>query len=117
MVQRRNRASGEGFLGCSRYPSCRATLAFVPGPDDVVRRAPFRPRVWKGGRRRDLGDDAELMVARLLGRNLGFVGGTVLRLVLIVVILVAAVNLIGPVSQMFASFYVSQIHLGPTLLP
>jgi len=117
MVTRRNRSSGEEFLGCSGFPSCRATLAFATGQSSSRKAAPFKPRVWKAGRRREFGDDMELFVARLLGRNLGFVGALVLRVVLLVVVLVLMINLIGPFSSWFGTFFASQIHLAPTTGP
>ncbi len=43
MVQRRNRATGEAFLGCPRFPACRGTRpleASVGGP-------PVEARTWR----------------------------------------------------------------------
>ncbi len=92
MVTRRNRRTGESFLGCSRFPACHGTrqidhsLAAFRGTEHLpphragTRRAPgpARARIQlSSGRRepRGAGDDAELIVARLVGRSLTPVQG------------------------------------------
>ena len=87
MIKRRNRRTGEAFLGCSRFPACRGTRqidhsppAFqgiehpVPhraGARRAPRRARARIRLSSGNREpRGAGDHAELIVARLVGHNL-----------------------------------------------
>jgi ssDNA-binding Zn-finger/Zn-ribbon topoisomerase 1 len=43
MVERINSATGELFMGCSRYPECAATQ---PIPLDVQLRAQGQPELW-----------------------------------------------------------------------
>src|SRR5688572_18539020 len=82
MVERRNRSSGEFFLGCSRYPDCRGTRPQPGGasrPRGAARQR--RPRLSMGGRPRDLADYSELLVARLVGRDLTKREGCLVQLI------------------------------------
>lgn len=82
MVERRNRSTGEPFLGCSRFPKCQGTRPLRSGTARPKTRArPRRPRLSLGGRPRDLADYSELLVARIVGRDLTRREGCLVQLV------------------------------------
>lgn len=119
MVERRNRDTGEPFLGCSRYPSCRGTRPLATAPLSPK----SRPRPSHGGRPKGWGDDAELLVARVVGRSLKPWEGCLVQL--------AALAIVGgfltwlfwsgtfsALIQPLVDWYTTQIvHLGPTPSP
>ena len=142
MVQRRNRATREAFLGCSRYPACRETRP-LPSvetgaspssrPESQPRAASSRsapgasprrrrPRLSHGGRPSGWSDDVELIVARLVGRDLGRFEGCVVQLVAILIVAALlwwlfASGTIWALIKPFVDWYVSQIHLGGIASP
>src|SRR5215216_262664 len=119
MVSRRNRSTGEPFLGCTRFPACRGTLP--PTKSDASTR-PTRPKSYRlslGGRPRSLPDYVELIVARRLGRNLTPLQGCVVQVLAVVVIGFAAWALfasgtITRIIEPFAQWYAQQVFSVPT---
>jgi hypothetical protein len=84
MVTRRNRETGDAFLGCSRFPACKGTRSLGAAPQ--VRRKPTRYRLSDGGRPKSLPDYVELIVARRLGRDLTPLQGFAVQALVILVI-------------------------------
>ena len=78
MVVRRNRSSGQQFLGCSLYPACYGTRELdAADPSTGSNVAPARAsrdrqryRLSLGGRPKGFADNVELLVAKRIGRNL-----------------------------------------------
>jgi hypothetical protein len=101
MVERRNSRDGTAFWGCSTFPACRGTR---PLADGVIPAPKAKPRLSTGGRPKGWGDDVELALARVTGRNFGLVTGFLLRVAMIVVVVILFVNLIGPVSTWFGQY-------------
>ncbi len=128
MVVRRNRQTGEGFLGCTRYPECRGTRRLPPdnaGTSPQPPRAPkrqSRSRLSHGGRPRGWADDVELLVARLVGRNLGPWEGCVVQMAALAIVglffywLFASGAIVSIVTPL-ADWYASQVHFGPLPSP
>jgi ssDNA-binding Zn-finger/Zn-ribbon topoisomerase 1 len=129
MVPRTQGATGEPFLGCSRYPSCRGTrpLTSLPGQGAPQRTATQsrRPRRrLSDGRRyaRNVPDVAELLVARLIGRDLGKWEGCLVQVVALILFLglflwFLSSGLFLAIVQAFSTWFVHQIHLGPAATP
>lgn len=88
MVARRNRQTGEAFLGCSRYPSCTGTRPIQTGSPGVGHLStPARGRrLSLGGRPKGVGDYTELAVARIVGRDLTKREGCLVQAVAILVL-------------------------------
>jgi hypothetical protein len=129
MVRRVQRATGEPFLGCSRYPDCRGTrpLPEIPpsiSPASRSKRQNRRRFRLSDGRRyaRNVPDVVELLVARRIGRELGPWEGCVVQLLALVVFLaivywVFASGLFFAVTKPLIDWYVHQIHFGPVPTP
>ena len=126
MLERRNRSTGDTFLGCSRYPGCKGTRPIPAGARPVEQSAPrpTRYRLSLGGRPRGVGDYVELVVARLVGRNLNKREGCLVQGVAIVVFLgliywFVASGLMVDLAKIFANWYAHQITLpgAPTPTP
>lgn len=120
MVERRNREAGEPFLGCSQYPGCRGTRQVVGArsatPSDVRRIR--RPRLSHGGRRTGWSDDAELLVARMVGRDLKPWEGCLIQLagILFVGLFFYWLYASGTILVLIkpnVDWITSQMHLGP----
>src|SRR5690349_8736840 len=90
MVVRHNRATGEDFWGCSRFPHCRGTRpigAAAPRARSTSSPRQTRYRLSLGGRPTGIGDYGELIVARLLGRNLNKREGCLVQALTILIFL------------------------------
>ena len=129
MVKRRNRRTGEAFFGCSRFPACRGTrriddslAAFQgtehptpqrAGPRRGPRPARARIRLSSGNREpRGAGDYAELIVARLVGRNLTGAQGFVVQIAGMILLAVVAYwffasGTIAQIATLLANWYSS----------
>lgn len=123
MVQRTNRDSGEAFLGCSRFPSCRGTRPFASAAR-LDARAATRPRykLSAGGRARNVPDMVELLVARAIGRNLTPIQGCIVQVIAVAILagLVYAFFVSGlfmRVVEPLAQWYTSQVFPTPTAAP
>jgi hypothetical protein len=128
MVVRHNRATGEDFWGCSRFPSCRGTrLIGAAAPKATSARSPRAPRPTKyrlslGGRPKGLGDSSELVVARMIGRNLSkregcLVQGLAVLLFFAVVYWFFTSGLFLTVVTAFSEWYAHQIRLPGAATP
>ena len=102
MVARTNRTNGTQFLGCTRFPACRGTRPLDAGAGAPVRR---RHELWGGGRPKTWGDDVEFIAARALGHSLNAWQSCLLRIGLIVLVVVLFMNLLVPVSNLFAQYF------------
>ena len=124
MVERINRDTAEHFLGCARFPECRGTRQIsrqqyraAGGP----RRA--RIRLNSGHRQpRDVGDYSELVVARILGRNLTPMQGCAVQILGAVVFAMAFYWFIasGTMTQLikvFADWYAGYVMQTLTATP
>lgn len=83
---------------------------------------PRRARLSLGGRPRNLPDYVELLVARRVGRTLGPWEGCIVQIIALVVFVVLvwaafASGLVTAVAEVFARWYTSVVHLGPTAAP
>lgn len=116
MVERQNRSTGEAFLGCSRFPSCRGTLQ-IAAPARPCRARTSRRSASKRRRREGWSDDVEAVVARVIGRDLNAFESLILGLVLIAAVLFLFLEFVGPVSQAFGQYMASQMQFGPTPVP
>lgn len=119
MVARRKRSSGEPFLGCSRFPECRGTRPSTgssgDGPDSGSAKT-TRYRLSLGGRPRGIGDYAELVVARFVGRDLNKREGCLVQAVAILAFIgllywFVASGLMVDLAKVFADWYSHQITL------
>jgi hypothetical protein len=119
MVVRRNRASGDDFWGCSRYPDCRGTRPIGAAAPNVRSNRPRRPTKYKlslGGKPRGIADHGELIVARLIGRNLNKREGCLVQALTILLFLGAiyllfASGLFLAIVMAFSDWYAHQIRL------
>jgi hypothetical protein len=89
MVERRNRSNGEAFLGCSRYPTCKGTreLPATAGHTMHARTRSGRPKLSLGGRPSGFPDYAELVVVRIVGRNLSKPEGCLVQAIALIAVL------------------------------
>jgi hypothetical protein len=132
MMERANRATGEPFWGCSRYPACHGTRPMAaeaasrpsgsPGPAGDRRRRRTRVGLSFGGRPRGVADDVELIVARLVGRTLSplegcFVQIGALVLAAIVIWALFASGVVTAVADGIGHFMTSQMRFGPSPSP
>ena len=133
MAERRNRKTSDAFLGCTRYPACRGTrpvAATAPSPRPATAASPRvgssgpgrRHRLSSDGRPKGWGDDVELIVARLAGRDLKPWEGCVVQLSALAIVglffwWLFASGTILVLTKLFVDWYTSQVHLGPTAIP
>jgi ssDNA-binding Zn-finger/Zn-ribbon topoisomerase 1 len=134
MVTRTNRASGDQFYGCSRYPDCQGTRPIMadrpvavlggqrPAPRTRSSAPPPRYQLSAGGRPRSLPDYVELLVARRLGRNLGPLEGGVVQIVAllafgVIIYWAFASGLVAQIAELLGRWMASQMHFGPTPAP
>jgi hypothetical protein len=93
-----------------------------PAPVELDR-DPLRARVAPTvGRPRSLPDYVDLLVARRVGRTLGPMEGCIVQIVAIVILaalvwVAFASGLVAAIAEVFARWYTSVIHLGPTPTP
>ena len=122
MVERRERSSGAGFLGCSRFPECRGTRPIGGQRDKAASR---HIELSTGGRNaRNVPDLVELVIARRLGRTLSrkegcLVQGLALVGLLVAIYLVAVSGAFMWFVTTFAEWFASQVTLpgAPTPSP
>jgi hypothetical protein len=125
MVVRRQRATGEEFLGCTRYPECRGTRPLPqPGTRSAASRAPRRRhRLSSGGRyAKNLPEVVELLVARAIGRDLSGREGCAVQLIALLAFFVVVYwfftsGLFAAIVTPIAEWYAHQFHFGPTPAP
>jgi Topoisomerase DNA binding C4 zinc finger len=133
MAERRNRQTGDAFLGCTRYPACRGTRPVAttgpssrPGTGASPRVGSSGPgrrhRLSHGGRPKGWGDDVELIVARLVGRDLKPWEGCVVQLSALAIVglfcwWLFASGTILVLIRPFVDWYASQVHPGPIASP
>jgi hypothetical protein len=127
MVVRHNRATGEDFWGCSRFPECRGTRPIGSAAPRAKTGRPQRPTKYRlslGGRPKGIGDYAELVVARTIGRNLNKREGCLVQALAIVLFIclvyaVFASGLFLTIVTAFSEWYAQQIKLpgAPTPMP
>jgi hypothetical protein len=121
MAMRRNRRTRETFLGCTRFPDCRGTRPLAQsehrlfGADRMSAR-PSRYRLSLGGHPRGFADYIELIVARLIGRNLSkregcLVQGLAIVGFFVLIYLVVASGLLFAITTKIAEWYAHQITL------
>src|SRR4051794_15808202 len=80
MVVRRQRATGDAFYGCTRFPDCRGTIGISGFVDDVRMPKRRRPRLSTGGKyAKDAPEVIELLVARVIGRDLSLREGCLVQ--------------------------------------
>jgi hypothetical protein len=123
MLTRTNRESGDAFLGCSRFPDCRATRPIVPSGNAAAARGRLnRPKLSLGGRPRNLPDYVELIVARAIGRDLTPVQGFLVQALAIVLVAGAfwallASGLFVRIVEPIAQWYANQVFPAPSASP
>jgi ssDNA-binding Zn-finger/Zn-ribbon topoisomerase 1 len=127
MVARLNSATGEAFLGCSRFPACRGTRPMPGAGTDALGPSTRSKRVElsTGGRyARSFPDLVELVIARSLGRTLSrkegcLVEGLALVGLLVAIYLFAVSGAFMWVVTTFAEWFSSQVRLpgAPTPSP
>lgn len=133
MAERRNRQTGDAFLGCTCYPACHGTrpvAATRPSPRPATAASPRvgssgprrRHRLSSGGRPKGWGDDVELIVARLVGRDLKPWEGCVVQLSALGIVglffwWLFASGTILVLIKPFVDWYANQVHLGPIASP
>ncbi len=124
MLARTNRATGDPFLGCSRFPDCRGTRPIVAAnsPTNATNRPRPRYQLSAGGRARSLPDVVELLVARAIGRNLSPIQGCAVQIAAVVVFVFAvwafyASGLAMQIIEPIVDWYASQVHVGPSASP
>jgi hypothetical protein len=124
MLAKTNRATGEPFLGCSRFPDCRGTRPMTTGRSSTkgINQPRPRYRLSTGGRARTLPDAVELLVDRAIGRNLSPIQGCAVQIAAVVVVGFAiwafyASGLAMQIIEPIVEWYTSQIQLGPSPAP
>jgi hypothetical protein len=132
MVRRVQRATGQPFLGFSRYPECLGTRPIrltggspgaSPQSNQGFRSVRRRYRLSSGGRyAKNLPEVAELLVARAIGRDLGAWEGCMVQLLALVALLaivywVFVSGLFTAIMRPLVDWYVHQIHFGPAPSP
>jgi ssDNA-binding Zn-finger/Zn-ribbon topoisomerase 1 len=130
MTERRNRRTGEAFLGCTRFPDCRGTRPLAPsvrlGGGKPSSARPIRYRLSLGGRPKGFADYAELLVARIVGRNLNKREGCLVQGLAIIAFFLlmywfVASGLLFVITTKIAEWYAHQITLPglptPTPMP
>ena len=118
MIERRQRQTGEAFLGCRRFPSCRGTLPIAAGTLATAERKKSSDyKLSQGGRyARSLPDLVELLIARRIGRNLTTREGCATQVLavvglLAVLYLLVASGALAWILTTFASWFAHQIKL------
>jgi hypothetical protein len=119
MVVRANRETGESFLGCSQFPSCRGTRPLETRQTSPVLGRSRRYKLSTGGTARTIPEVTELLVARAIGRNLTPIQGCLVQLAALIVLVVIvwaffASGLFLRLAEPVARWYADQVHFGPT---
>jgi ribosomal protein S27AE len=126
MVTRSNRSTGERFLGCSKFPGCKGTRPFPvltkSIPSGPRRARPIRYKLSMGGRPKGVADHSELLVARLIGRNLTPLQGCLVQIAALAIFsylawAFIASGLMFAITDVVARWYASQVHIGPPPSP
>jgi len=132
MVARTTRRTNEPFYGCSLFPTCRGTRPIGVGDAPAHpsrpsgRSAPPRPRqrvrLSLGGRPRGLADDAELLVARLVGHTLSPLQGCLVQIAAMALFIIAAwaffaSGLAATIAEALGRFAAQNMHFGPRPTP
>lgn len=132
MVGRTNRDTGEQFYGCTRFPACRGTRPHSPASRPTRPSGPTggaasprrrqRVRLSLGGRPRGLADDAELLVARLVGHTLSPMQGCIVQIAAMGLFVLAAwaffaSGAAAAIAEALGRFVAQNMHFGPRPTP
>ena len=119
MVVRHQRSTGEPFYGCTRFPDCRGTRQILErGTIKRISRPatkPSRLRLSTGGRyAKNVPEVAELVVARIIGRDLGRWEGLAVQLIALAAFVgllywFFASGLFATILRPFAEWYAEQV--------